>query len=87
MTTQDNATLTRMAYELYNDHQSDPAWLETSLASIAEDCEVFLVPLGMTLRGRDGYKQFLLVPTQMCLEELGGVMLPGSFWLQDVRSA
>ena len=49
-----------MAYDLYNAHQSDPAWLGKSLASIAEDCEVFLVPLGMTLRGRDGYKQFLL---------------------------
>ena len=60
MTTQDNTTLTRMVYDLYNDHQSDPAWLDKSLASIAEDCEVFLVPLGMTLRGHDGYKQFLL---------------------------
>jgi steroid delta-isomerase-like uncharacterized protein len=60
MTTQDNATLTRMAYDLYNDHQSDSAWLDKSLAAIAEDCEVFLVPLGMTLRGRDGYQQFLL---------------------------
>ncbi len=60
MTTQDNVTLTRMVYDLYNAHQSDPAWLDKSLASIAEDCEVFLVPLGMTLHGHDGYKQFLL---------------------------
>ena len=35
MTTQDNTTLTRMAYDLYNNHQSDPAWLDKSLTSIA----------------------------------------------------
>jgi steroid delta-isomerase-like uncharacterized protein len=60
MTTQDNATLARMAYDLYNDHQSDPDWLDKSLAAISEDCEISLVPLGMTLRGHDGYRQFLL---------------------------
>jgi len=58
--TEANKALTRMAYDLYNDHQSDPAWLDKSLAAIAQDCEVFLVPFGMTLRGHDGYKQFLL---------------------------
>src|ERR1700730_15860539 len=58
--TEANKALALMGYDLYNDHQSDPAWLDKSLASIAEDCEVFLVPFGMTLRGHNGYKQFLL---------------------------
>ena len=58
--TEANKALACMAYDLYNDHQSDPAWLDKSLAAIAQDCEVFLVPLGMTLRGHDGYKQFML---------------------------
>ena len=52
MTTQENATLARMAYDLYNDHQSDPAWLDKSLAAVSEDCEISLVPLGITLRGQ-----------------------------------
>src|SRR2546430_10056072 len=60
MSIEANKALARMAYDLYNDHQSDPAWLDKSLATIAQDCEVFLVPFGMTLRGHDGYKQFLL---------------------------
>ena len=60
MSAQDNAIVAQMTYDFYNAHQSDPAWIDKSLATIAEDCEVFLEPLGMNLRGHDGYKQFLL---------------------------
>jgi predicted ester cyclase len=57
MTAQDNVALVRSLLDLYNSHQSDPAWLDKSLDLIAEDCEVIDVPSGMTSHGLDGYKQ------------------------------
>lgn len=63
-TAQDNASLAQMGYDLFNTHQSDPAWIDKSLALISEDCEILLVPLGMALHGHDGYKQFLLSWTE-----------------------
>ncbi len=59
-TTQDTVTLVKTLYDLYNSHQSDPAWLDKSLAFFAEDCEVLDVPSGMTSRGPEGYKQLIL---------------------------
>ena len=47
-------------YDLMNNHLSDPAWLDKSLALFAEDCEVIDVPSGMTSRGPNGYKQVIL---------------------------
>jgi steroid delta-isomerase-like uncharacterized protein len=52
--------LVETLYTLYNHHQSDPAWLDTSQALFAEDCEVMDVPSSMTSRGPDGYKQLIL---------------------------
>jgi predicted ester cyclase len=60
MTAQDNAALVRSLLDLYNSNQSDPAWLDKSLAFIAEDCEVTDVPSGMTSYGPDSYKQVSL---------------------------
>ena len=57
---QDTATLVQTLYDLTNNHQSDPAWLDTSLAFFAEECEVIDVPSGMTSRGPEGYKQLIL---------------------------
>jgi steroid delta-isomerase-like uncharacterized protein len=57
---QHTVTLVQTLYDLYNSHQSDPAWLDKSLAFFAEDCEVIDVPSSMTSRGPDGYKQVIL---------------------------
>jgi len=60
MTAQHTVTLVQALYDLYNHHQSDPEWLNSSLTFFAEDCEVIDVPSGMTSRGPDGYKQVIL---------------------------
>jgi len=59
-TTQNNATLVRSLYNTYNSHQSDPAWLGKGTDPFAEDCEIINVPLGLNLRGPEGYRQFVL---------------------------
>ena len=60
MTVQDNMALVRSLLDLYNSHQSDPAWLDKSVASLAEDCEIIDVPTGRTLHGPEGFKQLSL---------------------------
>jgi steroid delta-isomerase-like uncharacterized protein len=60
MAAQDTVALVQLLYDLTNNHQSDPAWLDKSLAFFAEDCEVIDVPSGMISRGPDGYKQLIL---------------------------
>ena len=59
-TAQNTVTLVQALYDLMNNHQSDPAWLDTPLTFFAEDCEVIDIPSGVTSRGPDGYKQLLL---------------------------
>jgi steroid delta-isomerase-like uncharacterized protein len=60
MSVQENVALARSLLDLYNSHQSDPAWLDKTVAALAEDCEVIDVPTGRTLRGPDGYRQINL---------------------------
>jgi steroid delta-isomerase-like uncharacterized protein len=60
MTAQDNVALVRSLFDLYNSNQSDPAWLDKSVASVSEDLELVDTPSGRTLHGRDAYKQFVL---------------------------
>ena len=60
MTAQDNVALARSLADLYNSHQSDPAWLDKSVAAFATDSQLTNVPTGTTLPGSDGYKQFVL---------------------------
>ena len=57
MAAQDNVALVRSQIDLYNSHQSDPAWLDKKFAILAEDCEITDVPSGTTYRGADGFKQ------------------------------
>lgn len=57
---QDNVALVWSLLDLYNHHQSDPAWLDKSIASISEDYEQIDVPSGRTEHGSSSYKQFLL---------------------------
>ncbi len=60
MAAQENVALARSLLDLYNNRQSDPAWLDTSLAAFAADFEVIDVPSGTTLHGPDGLKRLLL---------------------------
>jgi predicted ester cyclase len=57
MTVQENVALARSLTDLYNSHQSNPTWLEKSLSAFATDSQHTNVPLGITLPGREGYKQ------------------------------
>jgi len=60
MAAQENVALARSLLDLYNSRQSDPAWLDKSMAAFAADCEVIDVPSGAILRGLDGYKRIVL---------------------------
>jgi steroid delta-isomerase-like uncharacterized protein len=60
MAAQEHVALARSLLDLYNDRQSDPAWLEKSLAALAADFEVIDAPSGATLHGPEGYKRLTL---------------------------
>jgi predicted ester cyclase len=60
MAAQENAALARSLFDLFNSRQSDPAWLEKSMAAFAADAEGIDVPSGAILRGPDGHKRFIL---------------------------
>jgi len=60
MAAQEHVTLARSLFELFNNRQSDPAWLDKSLAAFAADCELIDVPSGTTLHGPEGHKRLLL---------------------------
>jgi ketosteroid isomerase-like protein len=60
MAAQENVALAWSLFDLSNNHQSDPAWLEKGMAAFAADAEVIDVPSGAILRGPDGYKRFVL---------------------------
>ncbi|HLJ65874.1 MAG TPA: ester cyclase [Chloroflexota bacterium] len=55
MTAQDNAELTRRAYQLFEQHRFDEV-----LASVADDVEVvpYYAP-GLVFRGKDGFRDFM----------------------------
>lgn len=60
MSAQQNMEMSRSLSELFNSRHSDPEWLEKSGAAFAADSTFTNVPLGMTLPGAEGYKQFVL---------------------------
>lgn len=60
MTAQENIALARSQLELFNNHQSDPAWLDKAVADLADDFEQVDVPSGRTSRGPDGFRQLNL---------------------------
>jgi predicted ester cyclase len=53
--------LARSLIDLYNSRQSDPAWLEKSMAAFAADAEYIDAPTGAILHGPDGYKRLALL--------------------------
>jgi steroid delta-isomerase-like uncharacterized protein len=59
MAAQEHVALAQSLFELFNNRQSDPAWLDKSVAAFAADAEVIDVPSGRTLHGPDGYKRFI----------------------------
>ncbi len=60
MGAQENATLTRSMTELYNNHRTDPQWLDKTVAHFSHDFTLVDIPTGRTLHGGDGYRQFVL---------------------------
>jgi steroid delta-isomerase-like uncharacterized protein len=60
MAAQEHVALARSVLELFNSRQSDPAWLEKSIAAFAADAEDMDVPSGATLHGPDGHKRIAL---------------------------
>ena len=60
MAAQEHVALARSLLDLFNNRQSDPAWLEKSLAAFAADFEDIDVPSGTILHGPDGYKRLML---------------------------
>jgi ketosteroid isomerase-like protein len=59
MAAQEHVALARSLLDLYNNRQSDPAWLDKSVAAFAADCEFVSAPSGTTFHGPEGYKRFL----------------------------
>src|SRR5260370_24400713 len=60
MAAQENVALARSLFDLYNNRQSDPAWLEKSMAAFAADVEDLDIPSGATLHGPDGHQRLVL---------------------------
>ncbi len=64
MGAQEHVALVRSHFELYNNRQSDPAWLDKSMAEFAADSEVVNAAAGTTFHGPQGYKRFLRFHTE-----------------------
>jgi SnoaL-like polyketide cyclase len=60
MAAQEHVALAWSLFDLYNNRQSDPAWLDKCMAAFAADAETFDVPSGAILRGPDGQKRIAL---------------------------
>jgi SnoaL-like protein len=60
MAAQENVALARSLLDLYNNRQSDPAWLDKSLTAFPADAEYIDIPSGVALHGPDGYKRLML---------------------------
>ncbi len=60
MSVQENVAFARSLTELFNSRHSDPTWLEKCLSAFAADSTFTNVPLGITLSGAEGYKQFVM---------------------------
>ena len=60
MAAQENVALARSLLDLYNNRQSDPAWLDKCMAAFTADFEVIDVPSGTTLHGPDGLNRLPL---------------------------
>jgi ketosteroid isomerase-like protein len=59
MGAQEHVALAQSLADLFNNRQSDPAWLDKSVAAFAADCEVVNAASGTTFHGQEGYKRFI----------------------------
>jgi ketosteroid isomerase-like protein len=59
MAAQENVALAWSLFDLGNNRQSKPAWLDKGMAAFAADAEVIDVPSGATLHGPDGHKRIV----------------------------
>ena len=57
MAAQEHVALARSLVALSNNRQSDPAWLEKSMALFAVNAEIIDIPTGATFHGPEGYMQ------------------------------
>jgi SnoaL-like polyketide cyclase len=64
MSVQENVACARSLTELFNSRHLDPTWLEKSMSAFASDSTFTNVPLGITLSGPEGYKQFVMFFTE-----------------------
>ena len=64
MAAQETVVLAQSLIELYNNRQSDPAWLDKSVAAFAADAEVVDAPFGTRLHGPEGYKRLMQFITE-----------------------
>ena len=60
MIRQDIATTVRSLYNNFNNHTTDAEWLDRLLSVIADNCEAVDIPGNKTLRGRDGFKEYIM---------------------------
>ncbi len=81
MAAQEHVALARSLFDLYNNRQSDPAWLEKSMAAFAADAEDVDVPSGAILRGPDGRKRLLLFMNEGLPD--GRIELTNAFATED----
>ena len=61
MTTVNYTTLNQTLADLFNVHNSNPAWLDTLLTVLTADCEVIDQAHGLTYSGLDGLKNYFLI--------------------------
>jgi len=64
MAAQEHVALARSLLDLYNSRQSDPAWLDKSVAAFAADSEVVNAASGTTFHGPGGYKRYIRFLTE-----------------------
>ncbi len=81
MTAQENVALAWSLFDLYNSRQSDPTWLDKSMAAFAADAEDIDVPSGAILRGPDGQKRIALFFAESFPD--GRVELTNAFATED----
>jgi predicted ester cyclase len=81
MAAQEHVALARSLLDLYNSRQSDPAWLDKSIAAFAADAEVIDVPSGAILRGPDSRKRLLLFMNEGLPD--GRIELTNAFATED----
>jgi len=81
MAAQEHVALAWSLFDLYNNRQSDPAWLDKSMAAFAADAEDIDVPSGAILRGPDGHKRIALFFAESFPD--GRVELTNAFATED----